>query len=137
MKLETLFGYKYFGYFPQNILLRIRFSFNSGIVDWWQKYIKWFLVLKTNRDYATNSLIEYFRLTNGTMAKFKKIKFYDLNLLKNTLCYLWSLVETVPGSKFWSKLNPFYCFGIRINQQKTQVKRFSLQDILLKEMNEK
>ncbi len=34
---ENLAGYRYTGCFPQSILQRIRFSFQPGIIEWWQK----------------------------------------------------------------------------------------------------
>ncbi len=50
---ENLLGYKYYGYFPQNIMRRVKYYFQTGIVNWWGKYFKWVVALKTEREYQT------------------------------------------------------------------------------------
>ncbi len=44
---EILYGYKYFGFFPSSIMTRVKNSFQSGIIEWWQKYFKWVIRIKT------------------------------------------------------------------------------------------
>ncbi len=44
---ENLLGYRYHGYFPKTILQRAKLFHKSGIIDWWQNYFKWLLVMKT------------------------------------------------------------------------------------------
>lgn len=43
---ENLLGYKYWGYFPARILQMSKFYFQSGIQEWWQMYIQWFLTYR-------------------------------------------------------------------------------------------
>ncbi len=38
-------------------MLRIKYSFQSGIVDWWQKYFKWHLTFKSEREYEELSKV--------------------------------------------------------------------------------
>ncbi len=52
--IDTFKGYTYKGYFPYHVLRRIRFSFHSGIIEWWTNYLKWFLVLKTQIGHASS-----------------------------------------------------------------------------------
>lgn len=44
---EKIWGYRFVGYFPTNVLLNARYLFQTGIVEWWQKYFDFVVVLKT------------------------------------------------------------------------------------------
>ncbi len=46
--LERFWGYTYAGYFPSHIILRARHLFGTGVIEWWQKYAEYSVVLKTN-----------------------------------------------------------------------------------------
>ncbi len=148
---ENLYGFKYFGYFPQTLLLNTKFSFNSGIIEWWKKYLKWFLGLKTNQDIAARNLTELSGLSNsaktndkasgvyilslipgiGLMVSLIVFIFYDCNLFKNTLCGIRDLIKSIYNSKFFQKDKTINCFDIRANQHNNNIKRFSLPEILL------
>lgn len=89
---EKLSGYRYYGYFPENIILRIKHSFNSGIVEWWQKYLKWFVVIKTARDSGTGNLTEFNRITNRTVDNSSKSSVFILALIP---CFGFTISVTV------------------------------------------
>ncbi len=36
------------GYFPPNVILRPRYLFAAGVIEWWQKYAEYSLILKTS-----------------------------------------------------------------------------------------
>lgn len=44
---ETFHAYRYHGYLPTKVLLKSKYYFQTGILDWWQKYFKWCLEMKT------------------------------------------------------------------------------------------
>lgn len=48
--IENWQGFNYFGYFPVKILLRFRHYFQSGIVGWWGKHVKWVLMMRTRAE---------------------------------------------------------------------------------------
>ncbi len=146
---ENLFGYTYYGYFPPHILLKIRFSYSSGLVEWWRSYIKWFLVLKAYNNFATGNVTGYDGLENGEVKNGSGSKVYilciipgfgllisltifichDCGAIKGVLFYLRRLLRLV---KLWRKPKSFIgccCCG---NQEITRVKRFSWPDILSK-----
>ncbi len=150
--IGNLMGYNFKGYFPEQILLRIRSTFNSGIVEWWQKYVKWFVVLKTKKDYDTGNLTEFQRLTNrtidgtsksgvyvlclipgfGLLLSFAVFICFDCSAIKSTMWGIWSLVKTGFWLKRWliSKYSNFCCS--RRNQNTIHIKRFSWPEILEK-----
>lgn len=45
---ETLEGYHYYGLFPEQFILRPKYFFQTGILEWWRKYFDWAIVLKTH-----------------------------------------------------------------------------------------
>lgn len=47
---ENLNGYKYFGYFSTKVIMRSKHFFQSGILEWWQKFFNWYLIIKTRSD---------------------------------------------------------------------------------------
>lgn len=51
---ETLMGYKFRGYFPPNIFKRCKSYFQAGIVEWWQKYFRWSLMIKSRVEEMKN-----------------------------------------------------------------------------------
>ncbi len=44
--MENTHGFQTYGYFPPNLKLRLHHGNQLEIVEWWQKYIKWYLVLR-------------------------------------------------------------------------------------------
>ncbi len=46
--LEKFWGYEFVGYFLANIIIRARYLFETGVIEWWQKHADYSLVLKTN-----------------------------------------------------------------------------------------
>ncbi len=47
--LEQFWGYEFSRYFPTKLLSRVRYVFESGLFEWWQKYFYYSLVLKSNQ----------------------------------------------------------------------------------------
>ncbi len=47
---ENFSGYVFFGYFPTRLLLKPKYYFENGIIEWWSKYFKWALMMKTRAD---------------------------------------------------------------------------------------
>ncbi len=45
---ENFWGYEFVRYFPTNLLFRVRYLFDSGVFEWWQRYFYYSLVLKSN-----------------------------------------------------------------------------------------
>lgn len=43
---ENLGAYQYFGHFPTYVLMRSRYCFQGGIVEWWMKFFKWSIRVK-------------------------------------------------------------------------------------------
>ncbi len=149
---ENLMGYTYYGYFPQKVLLRIKFSFNSGIVEWWQNYIKWLVVLKTKKEYDLGNLTEYYRLINGTstnngtsgvfilsmipgfglLLSLAAFIFHDCDAIKVAISYLWQQITTVRNSTFWQKCKSCSWYSTRKEQHKVTIRRLSLPKILIK-----
>ncbi len=44
---ENLGGYRFSGYFPTYVFRRSKHYFQSGIAEWWTKYFKWVVMVKT------------------------------------------------------------------------------------------
>ncbi len=51
---EDVMMYKYYGYWPTNLKLKPSYLFNTGIIEWWQKYFKCYWVLRTRAAIVTN-----------------------------------------------------------------------------------
>lgn len=47
---EIFYGYRYYGNYPTNVLLRSRYYFETGIIEWWQKYFRWTVMHKPRTD---------------------------------------------------------------------------------------
>lgn len=47
---QKLTGYTFFGYFPTRLLLKPMYYFESGVTEWWDKYFKWALMMKTRTE---------------------------------------------------------------------------------------
>lgn len=45
--METIWGYKHQGYLPTRIILKGRHLLQTGIVEWWQQYFDFLVVLKS------------------------------------------------------------------------------------------
>lgn len=56
---ENMFGYKLFGQMPSSIFLRTKHLFESGICDFWNKYLDYLLVIRVNSGDG-HYLSEYF-----------------------------------------------------------------------------
>ncbi len=46
--LERFWGYEFRKYFPTNLIFRVKYLFDAGVFEWWQKYFYFSLVLKSN-----------------------------------------------------------------------------------------
>lgn len=46
--IENFWGYKFMGYFPKKYVFRVRYIFQAGIFQWWQKHFDYSLDLKLN-----------------------------------------------------------------------------------------
>ncbi len=55
--LEKFWGYKFVGYFPPKIILRAKYLFGTGIIEWWQKHVEYSFMLKTNANTNKSMLI--------------------------------------------------------------------------------
>lgn len=54
--IETLWGYKYEGYFPTNVFHKGRYLSQTGIVEWWQQYFDFSIVQKTSTNFKGSTL---------------------------------------------------------------------------------
>ncbi len=98
---QSLRGYRYYGYFPTQILLRIRQSFKLGILEWWQKYTRWLLNLKIKR--RTPQDDEVVRMLNGPVSDKSKTALYVLLLIPSTGLILSSLIFIIFDSNILRK----------------------------------
>ncbi len=76
---ENLEGYKYYGYFPTSLMLRVKYSFQNGVVEWWENYFKWIVKLKTELEYKN-----FISAKNGTYKSSSKAGIYVLSLIPGT-----------------------------------------------------
>ncbi len=44
--VEIYLGYRFWGYFPPNLVLRARYLFEAGIFEWWKKYFDFAIATK-------------------------------------------------------------------------------------------
>lgn len=64
---ENLLGYSYYGYFPTNIMRRVKYSFQSGITEWWQNFFKFVIKLKSEKE--GKSIIKSKKINLDTNSK--------------------------------------------------------------------
>lgn len=98
--IETIWGYKYIGYLPTNIILKGRYLLQTGIVEWWQQYFDFSIVLKTTTHFidsvfATIKSTEKFQSTNG------KTTIAILLLIPGCGLLLSMLIFILFESRFW------------------------------------
>lgn len=89
--LEKFFGYVYKGYFPKEIWVKRMLSFQSGIMNWWQKYLKWYLVLKFKLNFEFNhdgNWNKYNSSEQGTTIDNNYSGFYVLGFLLSLAVFI-------------------------------------------------
>lgn len=109
---KRFIGYKFFGYFPTRVITRIKYSFPSGIANWWQNFMRWTIARRielqfwtenwlnnTNlkADHSENQIGVYiFCLMYGIGVMVAIVVFfcYDLGAIKAISTYILSIVLT-------------------------------------------
>ncbi len=60
---ESMAGYDVAGHLPDYTFLKFNYYFQSGIQDWWQRYLSWYIPIKTR--FNSTSLTNQTNLTNN------------------------------------------------------------------------
>ncbi len=99
--VELFAGYKFTGYFPPNLVLRVRYIFDAGIFEWWQKYFD-FAIATKNQENDEYSIFNISKRSNTIKE--------DRNFTAVTVLSL------IPGTGLLVSFIAFICFERKILQ---------------------